>query len=163
MIASSSAPCPSFYCNVVLFITTTISSQYVLSCICPSCCFCLLVPKCYLIGLAMTVGVKFVYLQPFNHRDVPLVGFPFCLLCLKHGPACVAIFQFLQARRVFAARVVKLFCLWMHLILLVMTVGFRSPLDLASCAASTVGLEGQMLCSAPSIFASLMERLSIQL
>jgi hypothetical protein len=36
----------------------------------------------------------------------------------------------------------------MNLILLVMTVGFRSPLDLASCAASTVGLEGQMLCSA---------------
>lgn len=24
----------------------------------------------YLIGLAMTVDAKFVYLQPFNHRDV---------------------------------------------------------------------------------------------
>ena len=111
----------------------------------------------------MTVGAKFVYLQPFNHRDVLLVDFLFCLLRLKHAHAYAAMFQFLQPRRVFAARVVRLCCLLIHLILLVMTVGIRSPLDLASCAVSTVGLEGRTLCSAPSILATLMERLSIQL
>jgi hypothetical protein len=58
IIASSYALCPSFYCNVLLFITTTISTQYVLSCICPSRCICVLVPECYLIGLAKTVGAK---------------------------------------------------------------------------------------------------------
>ncbi|OQD91931.1 hypothetical protein PENSOL_c047G01272 [Penicillium solitum] len=83
----------------------------------------------------MTVGAKFVNLPPFNHRDVLLVDLLFCRLCSKHVPACAAMLQFLQARRI-----------------------FRFPLGLVSRA----GLEGRALCSDPSIFATLMELLLIQ-
>jgi hypothetical protein len=34
----------------------------------------------------MNVGAKFVYLQPFDHRDVLLVDFLLCLLCFKTRP-----------------------------------------------------------------------------
>lgn len=107
---------------------------------CPSPCFGLSFPGCYLIGFVLAVDAKYAWLQLFNHRDVPLVEISLLPPSRKHAPACAAILQFPRTHQIFVACVLNLLALR---IVLFSMLWLSSPLSRSIWCHGSVPLQNE--------------------